>query len=153
MLKMTKIFVAMTALLILAGLSAQSAMAEDNRQLVKLPPMMQEHMLANMRDHLAALDDIFSALAKGNVNEAAKVAEKRLGMSAMGAHGAAHMAPFMPKGMATFGTQMHHAASRFVVKAQDAELAPGVQAQREVYKALHEVTQNCNACHQTYRIR
>lgn len=48
---------------------------------------------------------------------------------------------------------MHHAASRFVIAAQDAELAPGKQAQHEVYRALQAVTSACNACHQGYRIR
>jgi len=48
---------------------------------------------------------------------------------------------------------MHHAASRFVIIARDAELDPGIQSQRKVYKALQEITDNCNACHQAYRIR
>ncbi len=38
---------------------------QDNRQLVELPAMMQEHMLANMRDHLATLDAVLAALAQG----------------------------------------------------------------------------------------
>ena len=59
----------------------------------------------------------------------------------------------MPKEMGMLGTQMHHAASRFVVAARNAELEPGKAAQRKVYEALQNILQNCNACHSTYRIR
>ncbi len=126
---------------------------EDGRELVKLPPMMQEHMLANMRDHLVALNDLLAALAEGDVDNATAIAEKRLGMSSLSLHGAEQLSKFMPQGMAMLGTRMHHAASRFVIVARDAELDPGRESQRNVYKALQEITDNCNACHQTYRIR
>lgn len=127
--------------------------AEDGRELVKLPPKMQEHMLANMRDHLVALDEMLGALAEGNIDETTEIAERRLGMSSLSLHGAAHMAKFMPENMRAIGTQMHRAASRFVIVARDAELDPGKDSQRKVYKALQAITQNCNACHQSYRIR
>ena len=127
--------------------------ASDHRQLVKLPEMMQAHMLSNMRDHLIALDEILTDLSKGEVDSAAQIAENRLGMSSLSLHGAAHMGKFMPKEMGQIGTSMHRAASRFVIIARNAELDPGIDKQRKVYKALGEITQNCNACHQAYRIR
>jgi len=127
--------------------------AEDSRELVKLPPMMQEHMLANMRDHLSALNDMLGELGDGNIDQAADIAEKRLGMSSLSLHGAEHLGKFMPKEMGAIGTQMHRAASRFVITAQDAELNPGKSSQHEVYKALQAITESCNACHQAYRLR
>ena len=126
--------------------------AEDEREFVDLPPMMQEHMLGNMRDHLAALNEMLAALAEGDVNQAVDISEKRLGMSALSLHGAAHMGKFMPKAMGEIGTKMHHAASRFVIVAQNAELNPGISAQHKIYKALQEITDSCVACHQAYRI-
>jgi len=46
-------------LLAAAGLSAfVTARAEDTRQFVKFPPMMLEHEMANMRDHLATLGKV-----------------------------------------------------------------------------------------------
>jgi len=135
-------------------LSPHSATAnEDTRKMVKLTPMMQAHMLSNMRDHLAALNEMFDDLAQGNVDQAAEIAEKRLGMSSMSLHCAAHLGKFMPKEMGQIGTQMHRASSRFVIIARDAELEPGKASQRKVYKALADITANCNACHQGYRIR
>ena len=137
-----------------SNFSTQTVMAaEENRELVKLPEMMQEHMLANMRDHLRALDEILVELGDGNVDKAAEIAEKRLGMSSMSLHGAGHMAKFMPEGMQAIGTGLHHAASQFVIVALDAELDPGKDAQHKVYKALHGITEACNACHNAYRLR
>jgi hypothetical protein len=61
------------------GLSAYSASAaEDNRELVELPRMMQEHMLANMRGHLVALSEIFGELSKGRTDKAVIIAEEQL---------------------------------------------------------------------------
>jgi hypothetical protein len=65
----------------------------DTRVLVKLPTPMQEHMLSNMRDHLQTLDQINRALAEQRWQDAADVAEQRLGISSLSSHGAEHMAP------------------------------------------------------------
>ena len=144
----------LAALFTVAGVSLQPANAsEDTRELVELPQMMQDHMLANMRDHLVALDEMLTALAQGKTDEAGEIAEKRLGMSSLSLHGAEHLGKFMPKEMGAIGTQMHKAASRFVIVASDAELDPGIKSQRKVYQALQAITENCNACHQSYRIR
>ena len=119
---------------------------EDFRQLVKLPDMMQQHMMSNMRDHLVAINEILTYLANEEFDKAAKVAEHRLGMSSLKSHGASHMAKFMPEGMRQAGTSMHRAASRFALKAEEGEALPA-------YKALTEVTSACVACHADYRIR
>jgi hypothetical protein len=119
---------------------------EDSRQLVELPEMMQQHMLSNMRDHLISINEILVDMANGKLDQAAVVAESRLGMSSLTLHGASHMAKFMPQGMQQAGTQMHRAASRFALKAQEGELLPA-------YRALSEVTSACVACHSNYRIR
>lgn len=127
--------------------------SEDQRQLVEMPPRMQEHMLGNMRDHLVALEEILAALSEGDAGKAGAVAEKRLGMSSLGAHGASHMAPYMPEGMREAGSGLHRAASRFVLAAEDAAVTQTPEAQRSVFKALSDVTAQCNACHSAYRIR
>ncbi len=130
-----------------------SAKAQDSREMVKLPQMMQEHMLANMRDHLVTLDTIIANVAQSKFEDAAKVAEQRLGMSSLTAHDAAHMAPFMPKPMQDMGTAMHHAASRLVIVLQDASVTPTLQSMQQVDSAIHEVTSACTSCHSAYRIR
>jgi hypothetical protein len=128
----------------------QSAAQPDARQLVELPPMMQQHMLANMRDHLSTLHEIQQALASTDYDKAADLAEQRLGMSSMPKHGAAHMAPFMPRPMQTIGTEMHHAASQFAVIARESAVEGNTA---KALGALSKVTGQCIACHSRYRIR
>lgn len=119
---------------------------EDTRQFVKLPKMMQKHMMSNMRDHLKTINEILIHLSNNEMDEAASIAENRIGMSSLDSHGASHMGKFMPKGMREAGTNMHKAASRFALKAEEGELLPA-------YKMLSEITSTCVACHAVYRIK
>ena len=114
---------------------------------------MQEHMLGNMRDHLATLNEILGDIADAKYDAAAKIAEARLGMSSLSLHGAAHLVPYFPKPMQDIGTDMHHAASRLVIVLQDASTAPTAEAMREINRALYAVTTQCEACHAGYRLR
>jgi hypothetical protein len=121
----------------------------DSRQLVKFPEPMRLHTITSMRDHLLALQEIDVALSRNEFDRAATIAEQRLGMSSLELHGAAHIAPFMPQGMQDIGTQMHRAASRFAVEAQNAAVANDV---RPALAALGTVMQQCVACHAAYRL-
>lgn len=123
-----------------------TAVAGDDRQLVVMPERMQQHMLANMRDHLATLDRILAHLAADEPDQAADLAEARLGMSSLDSHGARHMAGMMPAEMQDIGTGMHRAASRFARVAREGDNAAATAA-------LQKVTAACVACHAGYRIR
>jgi hypothetical protein len=123
--------------------------SRDGRQLVKFPEPMRVHTIANMRDHLLALQEIDIALSRNDFDAAARIAEQRLGMSSLELHGAAHIAPYMPQGMQDIGTQMHRAASRFAVETQSASVSNDV---RPALAALGTVMQQCVACHAAYRL-
>ncbi len=127
--------------------------AGDSRQLVSLPAPMQEHMLANMRDHLQTLNTVFGDIADGKFDAASKVLEERLGMSSLPLHQATEMAPFFPQPMQDAGTSMHHAASRLAIALQDASVTQTFDSMRAVNSGVHEVTASCVACHTAYRIR
>jgi cytochrome c556 len=142
--------IAPLALASLLALPLTLAAEDDHRIAVDMPPMMRSHMLANMRDHLMALQEIQSRLAAGEYDAAAATAEKRLGMSSLQSHGASHMAGFMPKGMQETGSAMHRAASRFAVAAQDAAVSRDLP---RALGALSEVTAQCVACHAAYRLK
>lgn len=131
---------------LLIFLSANNIFAEDKREYVKLPAMMQEHMMENMRDHLKAINEILFHISNEEFDKAAQVAESRLGMSSLNSHKAHHMARFMPKGMAQIGTSMHKAASRFALKAEEEDL-------KETTKSLAQLTNACVACHANYKIK
>jgi hypothetical protein len=129
---------------------ATSTVSGDTRQLVKFPEAMRLHTIANMRDHLRTLQEINVALADNAFDKAASLAEQQLGMSSLEAHGAAHLAPYMPKAMQDIGTGMHRAASRFAVEAQNASVSNDV---RPALAALSGVMQQCVACHASYRLQ
>jgi hypothetical protein len=133
-------------------LVASNALAAegDSRIAVEMPAMMQDHMRANMRDHLRTINEILDFLAVGKYDAAADIAETRIGMSSLEAHGASHMAGFMPKGMQDTGTAMHQAASRFAVTAQEAGVTRDLP---RTLGALHQVTMQCVACHAGYRLK
>ena len=117
---------------LLFGVEVGASRAQDARELVHLPSLMQEHMLGNMRDHLATLNEIIGDIADNKFDDAAKVSEQRLGMSSLSLHGAAHLAPYLPKPMQDIGTSMRHAASRLVIVLQDASITPTVDAMRDI---------------------
>ncbi len=75
--------------------------------------------MSNMRDHLVAINEILTYMANNQLDQAAEVAESRLGMSSLESHGASHMAKFIPEGMRQTGTSMHRAASRFATASND----------------------------------
>lgn len=141
-----KTILALAPAIFFAMVPASSGATDDPRVVVTLPAMMQKHMLSNMRDHLAAINEILIYLADDDLEKAAEIAEFRLGMSALASHGAEHMSKYMPEGMRATGTQMHRAASRFALKAQEGEVLTA-------YKALTEVTSACVACHAGFKIR
>jgi|SRR4051812_19272080 hypothetical protein len=141
-------FVALTSAC--AGIPSHHPGDADARELVRFPGEMRTHTLANMRDHLATLEQINAALAASEYDRAADLAEKRLGMTSLEAHGAAHLAGYMPQGMQQIGSGMHRAASRFAIEAQNASLS---NDPKPAMRALGEVMQQCVACHAAYRLQ
>ncbi|MCX7314242.1 MAG: hypothetical protein NTV56_21645 [Alphaproteobacteria bacterium] len=132
------------------GEQGVAASAKDDREFVRFPDALREHTLANMRDHLLALQEIQEAMARGQEAVASRVAEQRLGMSSLGLHGAHEVAKYMPQGMQDIGSQMHRNASRFAIEIQNSgatgDLKPALES-------LSNVTSVCVACHAAYRLR
>jgi len=89
---------------LISGSYANSVASNDTRILVELPEMMQQHMLSNMRDHLAAINEILVYLNNDELEKAAETAEFRLGMSSLNSHGADQMAKFSSKPIRTEST-------------------------------------------------
>ncbi|HEX7558133.1 MAG TPA: hypothetical protein VF386_03000 [Usitatibacter sp.] len=143
---------------ILAALAAAScatpslhehAAATDTRVAVRFPDELRRHTLANMRDHLATLQQIEQALGRGEFDRAAEISEHRLGLRSLALHGAPAVAPYMPPAMQDIGTGMHKAASRFSIAAANAGASGDA---RSALEALSAVTAQCVACHAAYRL-
>jgi len=127
-----------------------SLMAEDARQLAKLPDPARDALREEMVGNLVALNEVLALLAAGRTREAGEAAERNLGVSAMGRHRdkpfEARPGPHMPRAMHALGMEGHKAASEFARLAQagdrDAALA-----------ALPKLTGACVACHASWRVR
>ncbi len=127
----------------------EHAAATDTRVAVRFPDELRRHTLANMRDHLATLQQIEQALGRGEFDRAAEISEHRLGLSSLELHGAHDVAQYMPPAMQDIGTGMHKAASRFSIAATNAGASGDV---RGAIEALSAVTAQCVACHSAYRL-
>lgn len=122
----------------------------DGRQLVNFPEEMRLHTMANMRDHLLTISKIQDAIATGKLDEAATIAEQRLGMTSLKLHGAHDLSKYMPQEMQDIGTSMHHRASQFALEAQNAAATGDL---KPALAALARTTNTCVACHAAYRLQ
>ena len=133
-----------------AAIGGGLAMAEDARQLVKLPPPAQEALRQEMLDNLVAVNEVLSLMAEGKVREAGDVAEGKLGRSAMGKHRdkpfEARPGPHMPPAMHGIGMDGHQAASAFAAAAKTGD-------RDKALALLPNLTGACVACHFSYRTR
>jgi hypothetical protein len=122
----------------------------DERRMVEFPGVMQDHLLANMRDHLLAISEIQEAMGLGNYDKATQIAEERLGQSSLKTHGAYENSKFMPQAMQELGNQMHRSASQFAIELQNASATGDV---KPALLALSHTTQACVSCHAGFRIK
>lgn len=133
-----------------SGVKTKKAVGKDARQVVHFPARLREETLANMRDHLLALQQIQDALARFDFDQAAEIAEQRLGMSSLALHGAHEVAKYMPEEMKLAGSAMHRNASRLALAAKDAGATGDL---KPVFGAMSAVTAQCVACHAGYRVK
>jgi hypothetical protein len=126
------------------------ALAEDARQLAKLPEPAQESLRQEMLDNLVAVNEVLSLMAAGKVKEAGEAAEAKLGMSAMGKHRNkpfdARPGPHMPPAMHGIGMDGHKAVSEFATVAKTGD-------RDKALALLPNLTAACVSCHFSYRTR
>jgi cytochrome c556 len=124
--------------------------AEDTRQLAKLPEPAQESLRQEMLDNMVAVNEVLSLMAAGKVKEAGEAAEAKLGMSAMGKHRGkpfdARPGPHMPPAMHGIGMDGHKAVSEFAAVAKTGD-------RDKALALLPNITSACVGCHFSYRTR
>jgi hypothetical protein len=126
------------------------ALADDTRQLAKLPEPAQESLRQEMLDNMVALNEVLSLMAAGKVKEAGEAAEAKLGMSAMGKHRSkpldARPGPHMPPAMHGIGMDGHKVVSEFAAVAKTGD-------RDKALALLPNLTAACVGCHAAYRTR
>lgn len=136
-----------------ALLCGGAARAQDPRELVTMPPAMQQDMVDTMQDHLVVLDTILSHLASERYAEAAKLAEQRLTISPYDPARAARIVAAMPPPMQEAEAGLRQAAARLAAAARRADSQRTYPAMIELAGSLSDVTAACTGCHAHYRIR
>lgn len=137
----------------LGSFSASAGDMDDPRMLIKLPKEIEHKMLVNMRDHIAALDDIIAAVQNEKFDEAARIAESRLGWSSLVRRGDQEVADHWAVPMQKMADEMYRAASDFVIVVQDASVEDSKESYRKVMGSLHRITSACRGCHEAFRVR
>jgi len=131
----------------IASAPLQAAEA-DGRQRVEMPVEARAELRAEMLDFQAAVHSIVGALAEQQFAKAADIAEKQIGVSAMGRHrnapAGARPGVFMPNDMHAIARSMHTAASDFAKVARNGDTTKALAS-------LQAVTGACVACHHGYR--
>lgn len=136
--------------LVLLSATVLAADDDDTRQLASLPAAAESTLRAEMRANLLALNEILGLVATGKYKEAGEIAERELGVSAMGKQRSlpfeARPGPHMPPAMHSIGMDGHRAASEF------ARIAASGDRDKTI-AALPSLTSSCVACHYVYRLR
>jgi len=180
-IKSTVITRTLALTLLFYGASFQPAQADDNtnatpsiphdmQQTLQIPTDLRMRFLAHMRQNFGLVSDLQSLLAAGDFEQAADVAENKLGLKAMNGSSNpispntaqvsdttafpritpnmhAQMLPYMPSGMRAIARNMHQAASHF---AEVSRAAAATKDYPAALSALSAMTSQCVACHAQY---
>ena len=131
-----------TALPAVAASPADALDRMDTRTPVPLLPMMASHQKQNMRDHLAAVQEIVAALATDDF-AAVEQAAARIGYSEQMGQMCTHMGAGAP-GFTDQALAFHHTADRIAAAARDRDRA-------RVLTELGATLQACTTCHATWK--
>jgi cytochrome c556 len=112
------------------------------RQPLYLLPMMAEHQKQNMREHLAAVNEVIAALAKNDF-PAVRASAAKLGTTPEMQQMCMHMGAATP-GFSQRALAFHSAADSIIPAAERKDSAG-------VLKALHNTLDTCVSCHESYR--
>lgn len=114
----------------------------DARRPLPLLPMMAHHQKQNMRDHLAAVQEIIAAMAREDF-AAVESAAGRIGYSEQMGRTCSHMGAAAP-GFAEQALAFHRTADTIAAAAR--------QKDRDaVLRALSGTLQICTSCHATWK--
>ncbi|MFW6053685.1 MAG: hypothetical protein ACOC9J_02620 [Persicimonas sp.] len=114
----------------------------DTRKPVPLTPMMANHQLENMRDHLLAVQQIVGAAAKKDFDGVEKAAQ-RIGSSPQMKQMCNHMGAGAP-GFTEQALGFHETADG-IIEAAENEDYDGVMV------SLEETLNTCTSCHAQYK--
>ena len=113
----------------------------DTRTPLGLSAEMKQHQLSNMREHTEAIQSIIGLMSENNLQEAAKIAHSKLGLT-----------PEMQKMCSMMGGEKFMTLGMAFHKSGD-DLGDALQTGdvNKSLRALNKTMQYCVECHATYR--
>ncbi len=117
---------------------------DDNRTIVKYAPDLRELVMSEMRDYLVIMSDIQQGIAENNP-EKIYTAAARQGQASID-ETPVRLLKLSPLACKTMGFQGHHL---FQAIADSAKTNYNPQT---TIKQMAELTNNCIACHNTYKV-
>ncbi len=113
----------------------------DTRISLGLSEKMKQHQLADMREHLEAIDSIVGLMAANRFQEAARIAHEKLGLT-----------PQMQRMCGMLGNEKATELGLAFHKSGD-ELGDALETgdQGKSLSALHNTMQYCVSCHAMFR--
>ena len=130
--------------------SNHSASINDTRLAVRVPQIIRDRILIDMRGYLQGLQEIQMALSKQDYGRAADMAENHVGMSVLVLHRSHEVAKYVPKNFQELGIAMHRSASQLAVAIDNTAVSGDI---KPVLASFSEVMGACVACHATYRLQ
>ena len=117
------------------------------RPAIDMPPPAGLVLRGEMVDLLGTMRQVFALTSEGKYNEAADLAERLMGRTAMGSHGG-NFRPgmFMPPEMRALAQLLHQNAS-------DWSLALRTGDRQRADTAFAQVLGTCAGCHQSFQLR
>lgn len=114
---------------------------QDPRTSLNLPPMMKQHQLANMRNHLDAVRRILLAMSNDDFETASGIASKELGTSEKMMKMCKRM---NNEDFTKIGLAFHESGDELAKTLKEADL-------KQSLKALDNTMNFCVTCHATFR--
>lgn len=132
-----------------SAMAATAADSDDDaRQLVEMPAPAVALLRAEMRAHTLAIAEVSGLLAEGKFEEAAAVADARIGFGAMGLQRGNPNAPgrHMSSAMHRLAIGMHDAGNAWseAIRSGDS---------KRIFAGYQMVMSACVSCHMAYRVR
>lgn len=157
---------------------ASSPAISDDRQVIEVPEQIKTLFLEEMRGHLDNLNEITLALSAGDFDNAAFVAETKMGFGhaldvVLRSHGLPEpeikkivtqlqadnpdldrlgLDQFLPPQAQAMAVDFHKAALNFANVARRVELPTTAEEYQRVFTALSETIDVCSACHSSFRV-
>lgn len=122
------------------GMGSAAPSQEDNRMVLKAPPMAKEHQKKMMREHLRSVWEIMTLMSEGKFDAASKKAHAGLGVN----ESMVKMCGMFGEDFKAMGIAFHESGDRLGDALATKDLSKSIAA-------LGDTLGHCVSCHDTFK--